>query len=129
MISVKAKFREFQFRRSLRTAAKKFRAVSEKAERLRMGKKNRREMIKELIRAAGYGSIRIKESDSNMRDDFRKILKPEVLTNAEDEEDRRAVADGGDPEANSLSRRKGEFLETVADRGSDRGEAPGDYEG
>ena len=129
MISVKRKFRELQFRRSLRTAAKKFRAVSEKAERLRIGKKNRRELIKELIRAAGYGSIRIKESDSNMRDEFRKILKPEVLTNAEDEEYRSAISDGRDPEANPLSRRKGEFLEAVADRGSDRGETPGDYEG
>ena len=54
-------FQEWQFNRAVKAAQKRFQKVSDLADKLRMGKKPKRELIKSFFRSLGYGHIRIKE--------------------------------------------------------------------
>lgn len=57
------KLEAIAFKRDLKRAQKAFAQVSAKADRARMPKKEKRSLLKLMVRAAGYKKIRIKERD------------------------------------------------------------------
>ena len=62
-MSIIERLDQIAFNRELRIARKRFRRVCEKADRLRMPKKEKRSLMKSFLRAAGYKKLRIKERD------------------------------------------------------------------
>lgn len=62
-MTIREKLEKIIFERELRHAQKRFKKVSEKADRMRMTKREKRTLLKLMFRAAGYKKIRIKELD------------------------------------------------------------------
>jgi hypothetical protein len=62
-VKLRERLEKAAFDRDLRRAQKRFLIVAAKAERMRMPKKEKRSLLKLMLRAAGYKRIRLMERD------------------------------------------------------------------